>query len=143
MFVGCGTHLADAGDRLDFVVDETKRSKAMTEAVGAKTLMDITGAMPAGLMAAGTKMMAGSGLIDAMNPAANTVVTNVPGPKTKVYFAGAETVSTYGMGFLAEGQGIFHTVTSYDGNVILTFVADRDADARSGQLCRHDAAGFC
>ncbi|MEL7044575.1 MAG: WS/DGAT domain-containing protein, partial [Pseudomonadota bacterium] len=27
---------------------------------------------------------------------------------------------------LAEGQGIFHVVTSYHGSVFLTFLADRD-----------------
>ena len=30
------------------------------------------------------------------------------------------------MGILAEGQGLFHVVTSYNGNVILTFLADRN-----------------
>lgn len=124
MTVGGGTHLDSAAKRLEFVMAETQRSKAMTEAIGAKTLMEISGAMPAGLTAAGTKMMAG--LVDRFNPAVNTVLTNVPGPMYKMYFTGAEMVKSFGMGILAEGQGLFHVVTSYNGNVILTFLADRE-----------------
>jgi len=43
-----------------------------------------------------------------------------------MYFAGAKLVKSFGMGILAEGQGLFHVVTSYNGNVILTFLADRN-----------------
>jgi len=43
MVVGVGSHLADAGKRLDFVHKETKRSKAMSEAMGARTLMELSG----------------------------------------------------------------------------------------------------
>ena len=124
MIVGGGTHLDSAAERLEFVMAETQRSKAMTEAIGAKTLMEISGAMPAGLTAAGTKMMAG--IADRFNPTVNTVLTNVPGPMFKMYFTGAELVKSFGMGILAEGQGLFHVVTSYNGDVILTILADRD-----------------
>jgi hypothetical protein len=98
----------------------------MTEAMGAKTLMELSGAMPAGLTAAGTKMIVRMGLAERLNPAVNTVVTNVPGPMVPMYFTGAKLVKSFGMGILAEGQGVFHVVTSYNGNVILTFLADRD-----------------
>ena len=124
MIVGGGTHLDSAAQRLEFVMAETQRSKAMNEAIGAKTLMEISGAMPAGLTAAGTKMMAG--LADRFNPPVNTVLTNVPGPNFRMYFTGAELVKSFGMGILAEGQGLFHVVTSYNGDVILTILADRD-----------------
>lgn len=126
MTVSVGTHLASAAERLEFVMNETQRSKAMTEAIGARTLMELSGAMPAGLTAASTKLMARMGLMENMNPPVNTVVTNVPGPMETMYFAGATLVKSFGMGILAEGQGIFHIVTSYNGNVILTFLADRE-----------------
>lgn len=126
MTVGVGTHLDDAGERLKFIMAETKRSKAMTEAIGAKTLMELSGAMPAGLTAAGTKMLVRMGVFENMTPAMNTIVSNVPGPMIPMYFAGAKLVKGFGMGILAEGQGLFHVVSSYNGNVILTFLADRD-----------------
>ncbi len=126
MTIGAGTHLSDSGERMEFILSETQRSKAMSEAIGAKTLMELSNAIPAGLTAAGTKMFLQMGLVDTVAPPMNTVITNVPGPMEKLYFAGAELVSTYGMGILAEGQGIFHIVSSYHGNVILSFLADRD-----------------
>lgn len=127
MITGCGSHLDKADDRLEFVMAETKRSKAMTEAIGAKTLMEVSGAMPAGLMAAGTKMMARYGMAGRMPQMANTIVTNVPGPPGKFHFAGAEAVRAYGTGILGDGVALLHTVTSYNGDVVLTFLADRDA----------------
>ncbi|VAV90311.1 hypothetical protein MNBD_ALPHA04-1121, partial [hydrothermal vent metagenome] len=126
MVVGAGTHLGKAAERLEFVMTETRRSKAMTEAVGARTLMEVSGAMPAGLTAASTKLMVRLGLAENMNPPVNTIVTNVPGPMVPMYFAGAKLVKSFGLGILAEGQGLFHVVTSYNGDVILTFLADRE-----------------
>ncbi len=126
MMVGAGTHIDDSAERLEFVMGETRRSKAMTEALGAKTLMELSGAMPAGLTAASTKLMVRMGLAENFNPPVNTVVTNVPGPMESMYFAGAKLVKSFGMGILAEGQGIFHVVTSYHGNVMLTFLGDRE-----------------
>lgn len=126
MVVGCGSHLPDAADRLDFIAGETKRSKAMSEAVGARTLMEVSGALPAGLLSTAVKTLSRYKLAGALSPGLNTVITNVPGPPGKFYFAGAEAVKSYGLGILAEGMGLFHTVTSYDGNVCLTVLADRD-----------------
>ncbi|MEO1080275.1 MAG: wax ester/triacylglycerol synthase family O-acyltransferase [Pseudomonadota bacterium] len=126
MTVGAGTHLSRADDRLQFVVSETRRSKAITKAMDPKALMDLSGAMPAGLTASATKMMLRSGMVNRVSPAFNTAVTNVPGPMEAMYFAGAKLVKSWGTGVLAEGQGIFHVVTSYHGSVFLTFLADRD-----------------
>ena len=50
----------------------------------------------------------------------------MPGPNFRMYYSGAELVKSFGMGILAEGQGLFHVVTSYNGDVILTILADRD-----------------
>ena len=126
MTVSAGTHLADAAKRLEFIMAETQRSKAMTHAMDAKAIMDLSGATPAGLTAAGTKMMLRMGLADRIAPAFNAVVTNVPGPREPMFFAGARMVKLWGTGILAEGQGIFHVVTSYCGSIYLTFLADRN-----------------
>ncbi|MCY4426813.1 MAG: wax ester/triacylglycerol synthase family O-acyltransferase [Halieaceae bacterium] len=127
MFVGCGSHLPEAGERLRFVVEETKRSKAMSEAVGAKTLMEVNGSMPAGLMAAGFKTLARYKVAGTVNQGMNTYLTNVPGAPGKLYLAGADAVTSFGAGILMEGWGIFHTATSYDGKVYLSVLADREA----------------
>ena len=125
MTVGMGTHIANAGARLKYVADETGRSKQMNEALGARTLMDLSGAMPAGLTAAATKLTARMGWLQTFSGQINCIVTNVPGPPVPMYFAGAELKRSFGMGLPTDGLGVFHTVTSYNGDIMLTIVADR------------------
>lgn len=126
MQVGLGTHIADPAKRLAFIAKETSRSKEMNEAVGAKALMELSGAMPAGLTAAATKLASRMGLGQTTLPQINTVVTNVPGPPIAMYFAGSELKRSFGMGLPTDGMGVFHTVTSYHGDVMLTITADRE-----------------
>ncbi len=61
MQVGVGTHLADAGERLKFIMAETKRSKAMTQAMGCQDADGIVG-RDAGRFAAGGPDDAPAGL---------------------------------------------------------------------------------
>ncbi len=126
MTVGVGSHISDAGERLSYVAEETDRSKAMTQAIGARTLVDLSKAMPAGLTAAGAKVAVRLGLSETFNPQINTIVTNVPGPQVQMYFAGARLDLTYGTGLVMDGIGLFHAITSYNGDIIVTFLADRD-----------------
>lgn len=126
MTVGVGSHIESSGERLNYVMDETARSKAMTQAIGARTLVDLSKAMPAGLTAAGTKMAMRLGLSETLNPQINTIVTNVPGPQVQMYFAGARLDLTFGTGLVMDGIGLFHAITSYNGDMIVTFLADRD-----------------
>jgi diacylglycerol O-acyltransferase len=54
-------------------------------------------------------------------------VTNVPGPQTPLYAAGARMVSTYPVTPLGRGQALSIALTSYDGGVYYGLYADRDA----------------
>ncbi|MFX7784355.1 WS/DGAT domain-containing protein, partial [Acinetobacter baumannii] len=49
MVVGLGTHIANPLERLQFVHHEAQNSKAMTGAVGARTLTDYSQLIPSGL----------------------------------------------------------------------------------------------
>ena len=57
----------------------------------------------------------------------NVVITNVPGPQTPLYAAGAQMVSTYPVTPLGRGQALSIGLTSYDGGVYYGLYADRDA----------------
>ena len=64
-------------------------------------------------------------------------VTNVPGPQSPLYAAGARMVATYPVPPLLEGLPMAIGVTSYDGKVFYGITADRD------QLPDADLFGTC
>ena len=56
----------------------------------------------------------------------NTVVTNVPGPREPLYFAGARSVRTFGAGPVVDGMGLINIVGSYEEQFVLSFTACRE-----------------
>jgi len=60
-------------------------------------------------------------------PAINLVISNVPGPQTKVYFRGAEVVEVYPVNTLPPAVSLSMTVCSYAGKMFFGLVAGRTA----------------
>lgn len=59
--------------------------------------------------------------------AVHTLVSNVPGPLTPMYFCGAKMVGTTGLGPVLDGMGLNNGIGSYDGRMTFCFTADRQA----------------
>lgn len=91
-------------------------------AVSARALVELAGFAPATLHALGARVA--SGLSRRLF---NLVVTNVPGPQTPLYAAGARLSASYPVVPLTSGQAVAVGVTSYDGTVHYGLYADRDA----------------
>jgi WS/DGAT/MGAT family acyltransferase len=138
MVVGLGTHIADPIERLRFVHAEALNSKAMTNAVGAKTLADYSQLMPAGLAGLAARLYTRIGAANAHAPVFNCVVTNVPGSRVPMYFAGAQMVGMYGTGPVFDGMGLINPVYSYGDTIAISFTSDRammpDPDAYAAAL---------
>lgn len=126
MVVQLGTHIADPVERLRYVHSKTKNSKAMTEALGARNMTEISKVSPALYMALGAQLFTRLGLANRMAPPFNTVVTNVPGPPVPLYSAGARLESMMGLICLTDGMGLAHVVQSYVDEATVSFTADRD-----------------
>jgi diacylglycerol O-acyltransferase / wax synthase len=126
MIVPLGTHIADPMERLRFVHAETVNSKALTNAVGARTLTDYSQFMPAGLSGIAARLYTRLGAANAHAPVFNTVVTNVPGSRVPLYFAGAKMVGMYGLGPIFDSMGVINTIYSYVDTIAISFTADRD-----------------
>jgi WS/DGAT/MGAT family acyltransferase len=126
MVVPLGTHIEDAAERLRFVHNETKNSKAMTNAVGARTLTDYSQFLPAALAGLAARLYTRLGVSNLHSPVFNVVATNVPGPRVPLYFAGAKMVRMMGTGPVFDGMGMINAIYSYGPDIAIAFTADRD-----------------
>lgn len=114
-----GTHIDDAVERLQHVQSSTSNGKRYNQAIGAKTMTDFTNATTSNLMSLGSKVATENSLANQIEPKYNCVITNVPGPQIPLYIKGAKILGGWGLGPIMNGNGLFHTVGSYCGEVNL------------------------
>ncbi len=126
MVVNLGTHIADPAKRFAYIHGEAKNSKAMTNAVGARTLTDYSQLIPSGLAGLGARLYTRLGVANAHAPVFNCVATNVPGSRVPLYFAGAKMVKMMGMGPVFDGMGLINTIYSYGDDIAISFTSDRN-----------------
>jgi diacylglycerol O-acyltransferase len=126
MFTTLGTDVADPFERLVRVREGTHQSKEFTQALGARTLLDMADLLPGGLVGLGARTSARLSLANRMRPVFNTTVTNMPGPRHPLYMAGAQLVGMYGAGMITEGMGLIHPVMSYCGDITISFTSCRE-----------------
>ncbi|MEO0981313.1 MAG: wax ester/triacylglycerol synthase family O-acyltransferase [Pseudomonadota bacterium] len=127
MIAPLGTHIGDPAERLQYVHAETMKSKAMTNALGARQMTEASKVSPALFMALGAQLYTRLGVADYMKPMINTVVTNVPGPPIPIYSAGAQLISMHGLLCLLDGMALGHVVQSYVDQATIGFTACRNA----------------
>lgn len=126
MVVQLGTHIEDAAERLRYVHADTGNSKAMTNAVGARTLSDYSQFIPSGLAGLAARLYMRLGVANLHSPVFNVVATNVPGPRVPLYFAGAKMVRMMGTAPIYDGMGLINTIYSYGPEIAISFTADRE-----------------
>ena len=126
MVVGLGTQVADPVARLNYVHKEASNSKAMTNAVGARTLTDYSQLIPSGLAGLGARLYTRLGVANAHAPVFNCVATNVPGSRVPLYFTGARLVKMLGMGPVFDGMGLINAIYSYVDTIAIAFTSDRN-----------------
>ncbi|MBI1394273.1 MAG: wax ester/triacylglycerol synthase family O-acyltransferase [Alphaproteobacteria bacterium] len=121
-----GTHIADPLARLHYTHDVASNQKAMSNAVGARELSEASKLAPAMVSGISARLYSRLGLANRLSPMFNTVVTNVPGPQVPLYMAGAKLVTAYAIGPVMDSMGLFHAVTSYCGEITISFTACRE-----------------
>ncbi len=125
MIVSLATDVADPVERLAAVHRSTSSSKEVTQAIGARNLTELSQLAPGLLIGVGSRLSARFARRE-RSTVINTVVTNVPGPRHPLYFAGARSVMTFGAGPVMDGMGLINIVSSYDEQFILCFTACRE-----------------
>lgn len=99
----------DAGERLEAIKASVAVAKERLRGQSAKTIETHTQLM-SGTIVALQKL----GIADRVAPAANVVISNVPGPKESMYLNGAKLVEQFPVSMIIDGQALNITVLSHD-----------------------------
>lgn len=127
MIAPLGSHLSDPKERLEYVYRQTSNSKAMTNALGARTMTEVSKVNPLLYMALGAQLFSRVSLAHRLAMPFNTVVTNVPGPPIHIYSSGARLESmALSLICLTDGLGLAHVMQSYVDEAYISFTACRD-----------------
>jgi diacylglycerol O-acyltransferase / wax synthase len=113
MFTALRTDLADPVERVRAISDVTKVAKEVHQALGPDMLADWSELTPPRPFAAWMRTYSRFRLAERHRPPINLVVSNVPGPTSPLYIAGARLTALYSMGPILEGIGLNITVWSY------------------------------
>ena len=111
---------ADPLQRYTKVTEETRRLKSGNEALGTKTVIDLTALAPPLLHATLARTLFATRLF-------NVTITNVPGPPTTLYALGSQLQDIYGLVPIAADHALGIAILSYDGGITFTINADRSS----------------
>jgi diacylglycerol O-acyltransferase / wax synthase len=120
------THEANPVKRLALVSIGMRDVKELANAVGGRTLADISNAVPGLLLGLGSRAQSRMAARNRGRIPASTAITNVPGPSEPLYFTGARVVGPYGAGPIPHGMGLIHLIGSYAGEFAFSFTADAE-----------------
>jgi diacylglycerol O-acyltransferase / wax synthase len=126
MLASLATDETDPVERLMKCRASMTAAKEMKDAIPADILTDFTKFAPPAVAARVMRLYSRTHIADRMNPPFNLVISNVPGPSTPLYAAGARLEHFYPVSALTDGQGLNMTVQSYSGNLDFGFLACRD-----------------
>ncbi len=100
--------------------------KRQFDLVPADALSDITQFASPVLAASATRLASQLRLADRVNSPINVVISNVPGPREALYFAGAKLDHYIPVSTISEGMGLNITVHSYEDKLDFGLIAARE-----------------
>jgi diacylglycerol O-acyltransferase / wax synthase len=113
MFVPLASDQEDPMERLLTVAQASKSAKAQERAVGYGDMAAaVADALPPALARSAFRLGARLGAVRRLRPG-NLVVSNVPGPKFPLFFAGMRMIGAYPIGPVVDGVALNITVQSY------------------------------
>jgi diacylglycerol O-acyltransferase len=124
MIVPIPTNEPDPATRLRRTHEYLRSAKERHSALPASLLTDATAFIPPAVAS-----LAARNTVDILSrtrPPLNLVISNVPGPRTSLYCAGAELQSNFPVSVIVDGVGLNITVVSYKNRVDFGIVGDRE-----------------
>jgi diacylglycerol O-acyltransferase len=117
------TDIENIEDRLQAIQSATSRSKKHSRRRDSHALLDIVDEIHPALIIGLGQWLIASGYLEKLPQLVNTVITNVPGIRGEAYLFDARLVDYLGFGPLAPNVGLFHTVSSTQEHVNISFAS--------------------
>jgi diacylglycerol O-acyltransferase / wax synthase len=124
MIVPIPTDVADPVRRLERAHELLRSAKEHHAALPADLLTDASAFVPPAVAALAARTTIG--ILSRTRPPLNLVVSNVPGPRSPLFIAGARLEHHYPVSAVVDGVGLNMTVMSYLDHMDFGVVADRD-----------------
>jgi diacylglycerol O-acyltransferase len=113
LYVTIGTDIADPRARLDHIHEVTTASKEVRGALGHSLLEQRADVVPPQLYRSAVRLWTRTGLANRVSPPLNVVLSNVAGPRERIFFGPIELQALYSVGPILEGIGLNITAWSY------------------------------
>ena len=116
-----GTDIEDVRERFDVIRRSSAAGREHLKQMSTSSLMAYT------VLVSSPQMLTRvPGIGSRVPPIYNVIISNVPGPRAKLYFLGAEMEAYYPISALAHGQALNITVMSYAGGLYFGFTGCAD-----------------
>ena len=120
------TEIPDPVARLKATAAGLAEMKDRHQALPADLLMDVNHFIPPALFSRASRAILALGTSAVGRPTWNLAVSNVPGPQLPLYCGGARLVANYPVSVIVDGMGLNITVMSYNGDLDIGIIADRE-----------------
>jgi WS/DGAT/MGAT family acyltransferase len=137
MFATMGTDLADPRARVAVIKESVARAKEHLNGIPTAAV-DVYTSLTMGRFIA--SQVTGLGAVG--KPMFNVLISNVPGPREKLYYNGAEVLGLYPLSVLQSGQVLNITALSYDTHINVAFTACPSRLPHIRRLALHCADAF-
>jgi diacylglycerol O-acyltransferase / wax synthase len=120
------TNSADPLERLRRCHEAMKEAKRQMDVLPAADIAELAQVAPPLAATAAMRLQSRLRLADRMNLPVNVVISNVPGPRHALYFAGARMTNYIPVSTIADDMGLNITVHSYLDRLDFGLIADRE-----------------
>ena len=120
------TNCADPVERVQRCREAMHQAKRQLDLVPADAMMQATQVTSPVIAASAIRLVGRLKLADRVNSPINVVISNVPGPREPLYFAGAKLDAYIPVSTISDGVGLNITVHSYEDRLDIGLISDRE-----------------
>jgi len=126
IFAPLPTNSDDPLERVKLINQSMIEAKGSFDLLPADLLVQVSELIPTGLATRATRLAQRFHLADRVNLPFNLIISNVPGPREKLYMGGALLKHYYPVSTVMDGQGLNITVQSYTDVLDFGLVSSRE-----------------